>query len=391
MGGIARLHASVFLRHFWDGVMSGKYNPVDETVVRDSVDRVFFSHSPLVRLANGQERVLRTALEKKVSQAMSQDSLRLFAEREILYFPNKGWVGTLEDTGIDDFVRCSSKYYHDARFGNLSFRINRNASSPELVWGVEFPDPFGAVRLTDNYAVFSDCSVCLNDERHASWSGVLDRLSRVFDARVLSTDDKVRVFSDPEQWDNLGYHVDGRLWSCGMQGYRRLIGEYNYFDTEQAFFDTVGRVRKDTGRDVVRMLDVGGGVGKACYDAKTLDADIYPTNLTIDEEPGMHDVPTVFAAAERMPDTFREAFDLVVSNMASQYFVYPDIAMRNILRAASVGGRTHLHAYVERPPIRVSDYSERVASVRGMLDTLESGGYIRRTGGWNFQKLKLIE
>jgi SAM-dependent methyltransferase len=126
-------------------------------------------------------------------------------------------------------------------------------------------------------------------------------------------------------------------------GNRQLTGEYGYMPKE--VFDSVrDGIRKRTKKKTLSVLDIGGGVGKALFEMKTLDPNIETTNLTLEEEPLQLPVDhTVQCLAERMPDDFFERFDVVLSNVSFRYYSLPHKALQNAVLALSAGGQALLN------------------------------------------------
>ena len=84
----------------------------------------------------------------------------------------------------------------------------------------------------------------------------------------------------------------------------------------------------------------------------------------------------VFVPMERLPERFRESFDIMVSNMAWRYFVYPDIALKNLLQALSVGGWANIVFSCDRSPLAFEDLNTRMNGSMHLLKILEKSGHI---------------
>ena len=114
--------------------------------------------------------------------------------------------------------------------------------------------------------------------------------------------------------------------------------EGGYYSSPEEFKEEIRAVRERTGRLKLRVLDVGSNFGLALKDMKDLDPNIETFNMTIDEHPSLFGDHIVRHPAEMVPLEFEETMDLIDSQMAFRYFLYPDIALRNVIKSLSVGG-----------------------------------------------------
>ena len=92
------------------------------------------------------------------------------------------------------------------------------------------------------------------------------------DAYFLTVEEKLAMFSDFFVWNNGRIKIyNGDKWcidkSLGGYGARSLEG---YGFKKDKFKGIVERVKKDTNKKDIKMLDVGGLMGEACYDAERL-------------------------------------------------------------------------------------------------------------------------
>ncbi|OGI60815.1 hypothetical protein A2641_02465 [Candidatus Nomurabacteria bacterium RIFCSPHIGHO2_01_FULL_37_25] len=85
-------------------------------------------------------------------------------------------------------------------------------------------------------------------------------------------------------------------------------------------------------------MDIGGSFGLALKQMKDLDPNIETFNMNINERPSIFGDHVVRHPAEMMPAKFEEIMDLVESQQAFRYFLYTDIALRNVIKALTVGG-----------------------------------------------------
>jgi SAM-dependent methyltransferase len=237
---------------------------------------------------------------------------------------------------------------------------------------------------------------------------------------VLSPANRLRLFHDPNFWEKAQYHRDGGTMSATMQGYRPLheystlsaycddllpssvrlqieklekreegLGGSMAYDLHKqiealrrqnfpnAFAHIIDRIRKDCGKGNVRILDVGGGMGEAMCDAKKISPSVETYDLTLDEEPAMFTPDhLVLCPAERMPREWEEQMDLVLSNMAFQYFNYPDLALLNVVKALSVGGEAYLSFSAVRSPTEERELAIRLRSIYHYLQSLSEKGTV---------------
>ena len=162
--------------------------------------------------------------------------------------------------------------------------------------------------------------------------------------RLLERDDKLRILADPEFLHQSQYYVWNpeflKIWQRFFSsGSRRLTEqEGGYYSSPEEFKEEIRAVRERTGRLKLRVLDVGSNFGLALKDMKDLDPNIETFNMTIDEHPSLFGDHIVRHPAEMVPLEFEETMDLIDSQMAFRYFLYPDIALRNVIKSLSVGG-----------------------------------------------------
>ncbi len=382
---------SIFLQHFWDGIESGRFIPLENAELDQLVEQVFFSHNPLVELTPEEEGNIRENVLRRLEDTVNRCILVYFAENECMYFGQKRRPVMLSDLGIEEFLQDSKQ----GRYKGIDFELVIGQDSPVTVSRVKFPYPFGRIRLDRDFVVFTDFPVIREDDRYEDWRSFLGIIGEKIDAEPLTKTGKINLLSDPVRINCLEAYCPqigvGEPYNPEQvisQGYRELVSEDGYFKTEKEFVDLLADIRHYTGIKPVRMLDLGGGMGLACHNAQELDADVTATNVTIDEEPAMYDVHTVYSTAERLPKSFKESFDLTVSNVAFRYFTYPDIAMEGLFASTSVGGIANLSVGGGCSRVEVQDYSERVAHVDKRLDDLQEIGCIQRIRGWSFQKIR---
>ncbi len=171
----------------------------------------------------------------------------------------------------------------------------------------------------------------------------------------LSLEDKIRVFSDPDIYASAVFvssFETGKNASTWPQT-NTPLSWYGFDD--QFFMDKMEELRAGTGRDKMRVADLGGSVGRALYDAKNLDPNIETTNFTLEAEPAMWPVDHLeLGQIERMDKRHFEKFDFVFSRYTFMHLVFQDIAFKNLLYMLDVGGEaiislsTHNNYFIDQ-------------------------------------------
>ena len=162
--------------------------------------------------------------------------------------------------------------------------------------------------------------------------------------KALTLEEKVRLFSDPTFLKKTQYYtwepILSRVAATGFgSGSRRLTEQSGgYYHSNEQFLEEVQAIRGRTGKPMLRILDVGSNFGFALKDMKDLDPNIETFNMTIDEHPSLFGDHIVRHPAEMMPAEFEEIMDLIASQVAFRYFLYSDIALRNVIKSLAVGG-----------------------------------------------------
>lgn len=195
----------------------------------------------------------------------------------------------------------------------------------------------------------------------------------------MTKEEKKDKFSEPLFWDNTTFieNVKGGVsvsHSRFVPGSRSLY-EYSYRDKD-VFLNYVNDIKKSTGHEKIRMMDVGGNVGRALNDAKEVDPTIETFNMTLDEPPVVCGDHIVRHPAELMPEEFLENIDIIESNVAFRYFTYQDIALKNIIKALSVGGRASIDFQADRTNTKSAELIPRFDELFKLIKQLEDDGYI---------------
>ena len=201
--------------------------------------------------------------------------------------------------------------------------------------------------------------------------------------KPLTPEEKRKLFSDPSSWDNLTHvfvsdsHGPSPDFSF-TGGSRSLIDrrEYGdgYYDKESDFTDVLKRIRAKNGKAKIKMLDVGGNVGRALHNAKLLDSNIETFNMTLQETPAIWGDHIVRHPAEMMPKSLEEDMDVIESNVAFRYFTYPDIALVNVIKALSVGGEASIHFQTDMVPLSEDELTNRLREVFRQIKNLIDNG-----------------
>jgi len=172
---------------------------------------------------------------------------------------------------------------------------------------------------------------------------------------------------------------------------KNKLGDSDRYDsygyTEESFDKLMTIIRANTGKQVIRMLDIGGASGKALHEAQEHDSDLETFDITVDEEPAMYPVDhIVVCPVENMPKELEESMDFVVSRTTWRYFTYPDIAIRNAVKALSIEGKADIYIIFTRSSLKKTEegkaeLNQRIKSVFCDLKKLEQDGYIETNLG----------
>lgn len=162
--------------------------------------------------------------------------------------------------------------------------------------------------------------------------------------QTVTTQEKIQLLQNPDTFYTIKYKTGYSTLGLAGWGNRRLDAMDYYPFQKELFLDVTKRIRERTKREKLKMLDIGGGMGLGLHDAKEKDSSLETDNLTIDEELAMYPVDHLYLCpAERMPKEFEGKMDLIISNMAFRYFPFPDLALKNAIKALAIGGEAHIH------------------------------------------------
>lgn len=161
--------------------------------------------------------------------------------------------------------------------------------------------------------------------------------------QTVTVQEKMQLLQNPNILTTMRYQTENCESGLTGWGNRRLYEPDYYLFQKKKFPDVMKRIRDRTEKKL-KVLDIGGGIGLGLHDAKERDPNIETYNLTIDEELAMYAVDHLYLCpAERMPKEFEGKMDLIMSNMAFRYFSFPDLALKNAIKALAVGGEAHIH------------------------------------------------
>ncbi len=212
----------------------------------------------------------------------------------------------------------------------------------------------------------------------------------------LKPEELIGLLMNPETIGSFGYvdeqvvkFLDGSIEHYGGRttfgdGSRHLFShtadvqlrdDYNYSNAED-FKNKLERIRQRTKKLRLTMLDIGGNFGKALMDAKKIDPTLKTINMTLNYLPSINGDIIVRRPAEYMPAVFEETIDVIESNYAFTYFLFPDIGLINAVKALSVGGEANLSFSNNRCPLDKEELLERMKKVFTWLKDLEQKGYI---------------
>lgn len=227
---------------------------------------------------------------------------------------------------------------------------------------------------------------------------IIRKLASNSQLKVMGRAKALEIISTPEGWNSAYVMIgDERGGGFGhnlpMQGMRTLDG---YGISHEQLAKSFAGIRQRTGQAELNVLDIGGGMGVALDEIKSLDPNARTINLTVDLEPIMYPVDElVLCPAELLPRRLEESADYIVSRTAFRYFNYPDLALRNAVMALSIGGEADILYSFERSerlekliPVKNAegeqklegiwdDLVERTLGGFRWIKELESKGYIR--------------
>jgi SAM-dependent methyltransferase len=197
----------------------------------------------------------------------------------------------------------------------------------------------------------------------------------------LSRESKVALLSNPDIWFNSRCHSKGGSVPLGNWGMRPIES----YGLEEEIPSILDRIRKNTGKSLVNVLDVGGAGGIALRDIKKIDKNVSTWDMTLDVEPVMHDFDRLYlCTAERFPAELRESADLIISHYSFCYFAGQAQAINNCLQSLSVGGEAHLSVCWGKQYTFVSNPVERMRKQYDQLITLRDSGKIElEVRDWN--------
>ena len=332
-GHIAETHPdlprSLTLNHFWQSVMEGKWRPMSDTEISRLISDHYLARPPLTPITKTEKDTLTLHLTNYLKVHLNRQTQRLLCENPIVFF-------------------------------------NNPAPDPEiekLTWG------FPLVFLAGNPA---ERAIALG-------------------ATPLSPIQKIALFSNPVIWRNASLRWDDTSMPVISEGTRRFfshkpLGQIAQMDTygftPTHFRQILEDLRKRVGKKPIQVLDIGGGNGLAMYELEQYFSHgvIVPTNLTLEEHPAFWPVSRqVLAPAEYMPEYFHEAFSLIVTNMATRNFTYPDIAIRNALYALAVGGFAKLDFFWDNNPLPRKELGRRSVALWDRLKDLNDKRFITFT------------
>ena len=316
------------LNHFYKAIETGKFIPLSQKEIEEIVDEIYFAKSPIIPLTEQEKTTLKGKLVGDLNYSLNDNDFKILTEEPIFYFfaPEEKEINSLSVWPGHNFIYISNDF-------------------------------------EDQRKILKDITA--------------------INAEVLTKKRKQELFSDIDIRDKnqfckfLGPRGGSFTNSFGRYGERDLFGEWGYGFSHEEMKTIIERIKRRNGSEKIQMLDVGGMLGRACYDAETHFDEISATNLTVNEEPAMFPVKHILAPAERMPKYFKENFDLILSNMAFRYFTYQSLGLENCLQALSVGGEAYLSIETPASPDKTAEGdSLRLAKEYKRLKELDERGYI---------------
>jgi hypothetical protein len=203
---------------------------------------------------------------------------------------------------------------------------------------------------------------------------------------TLSPEKKIKLLSNPDTWHK------SRLLESDCSGTFRLYGmrelEDYGFDKKQ-FKEIIERTKKDTGKSLINILDVGGGMGVALKDIKKIDPKIITNNMTVDVEPVTYDLDNLYlCVGERFPLELKEKMDIILSNMAFVYMPGQSLTLENCLQSLSVGGSAFLNVEWGKQDYFIPNSPEKMMKQYARMKKLADEGFIEldvHSGGGRYK------
>jgi hypothetical protein len=192
--------------------------------------------------------------------------------------------------------------------------------------------------------------------------------------KILSPEDKIELFSNPDVWLNsrlLSDCLNGDLTSWGM----RPLKEYGFEKDE--FVGILKRVKKNTKKNLLNVLDVGGAIGIALKEIKGIDSKVITNNLTLDVEPVTYDFDNLYlCTGERFPIKLKENMDVILANMSFVYMSGQSLALENCLQSLSVGGEAFLNVEWGKQEHFIPNFAEKMKKQYSRMKKLADKGFI---------------
>jgi len=192
---------------------------------------------------------------------------------------------------------------------------------------------------------------------------------------LLTKKEKIKLFSNPNIWHgSILYETNSRgpFTSWGM---RSLEG---YGFNKEHFGKIIKRVKENTGKNLLNILDVGGASGVALKEIKEyFPKEVITNNLTIDVEPVTYEFDNLYLCpGERFPKKLVGNMDLIISNMAFVYMPGQNLTLENCLQALSVGGEAFLSVEIGKQDYFVQDFPNRMRKQYDRMIHLKETGFI---------------
>lgn len=312
------------LDSFWDGVLHGQFQPCSDEYIHTLLRTRVLSEKPLIALSPGEENTLYSEV--------------FTSYKSIL---NNRWH--VNDLCGDPVIFLAPDSTHPLLEDTHWWSMRDDDNPTFLVKGA-----------------------------------ALDATKRGY--IPLQVPDKIQLFTNPEIWewaDSISENSSGGVVGMGSRPFFLGGKQESYGFSHSEFASIVHDVLARVGHADLRFCDIGGNTGLACHDVQRHYPKFHFTNITLDEEKAMWlGIQHIYVPAERMPERFRESFDVMVSNMAWRYFVYPDIAIKNTLQALSIGGYASISFFADQCPLPRKEIEQRVQAAVALLQKLDAKGVI---------------
>ncbi len=309
-----------FFNKYFRALSKGKLAKYSKKEINKIIDKYFFSDDPITELSGIEMKNLRKKIFDDLANLWTDSFLTDLAGQNIIY---------LSPEEVKNLNQALGKSYGALSYGK---------------------------KIIINFSQRNDIAIYRKE------TGV----------RLMTPKEKIDFLKTLPTLLNTRLVFSNCEGSCTQMGYYE-IGYYGLDETMALIKET----REKTGKKIISVLDLGGGVGLPLMGLKEVDLDIFTINLTLTTEPTMFKVDqTILTPAERFPKILAEKVDVIISNMAFRYFRYPDLAVKNVVRALSIGGIAKIFVASERSDTPQAELKKRLTDTYFWLQDLIKKGII---------------